>query len=144
MPDDIEGSASVAAAVRTPVATGEIEATRWGFQQLIHHRAAAILQPDAAVCGGITEWRKIAALAAAHGITVAPHWFADLHVHLVAVTSNATWVEFFTDTKVFNFMRLLKSSVEMRDGELILPKGPGLGIELDEEAVGRYSVDGWR
>lgn len=144
MPDDMEASAAVAAAVHTPVATGEIEATRWGFQELIQHRAASILQPDAAVCGGITEWRKIAALAAAHSIPVAPHWLADLHVHLVAATPNATWVEFFPDTKVLNFMRLLRKSVEARDGELVLPKGPGLGIELDEEAVERYSVDGWR
>lgn len=144
MPDDMEASAAVAAAVRTPVATGEIEATRWGFQELIHHNAASILQPDAAVCGGISEWRKIAALAAAHSIPVAPHWFADLHVHLVAATSNATWIEFFPDTKVLNFMRLLKKSVGVRDGELMLPKDPGLGIELDEKAVQRYSVDGWQ
>jgi L-alanine-DL-glutamate epimerase-like enolase superfamily enzyme len=144
MPDDIEASAAVATAVRTPVATGEIEATRWGFQELIHRRAASILQPDAAVCGGITEWRKIAALAAASSIAVAPHWFADLHVHLVAATSNATWVEFFPDTMVFNFMRLLKNSVAARDGELVLPEAPGLGVDLDEEIVERYSVDGWR
>jgi L-alanine-DL-glutamate epimerase-like enolase superfamily enzyme len=144
MPDDLEASAVVAATVRTPVATGEIEATRWGFQELIHRKAASILQPDAAVCGGITEWRKIASLAAAHGLPVAPHWFADLHVHLVAATPNATWVELFPDTKILNFMRLLKSSLEVRDGELVLPKGPGLGIELDEEAVERYSVDGWQ
>lgn len=144
MPDEIEASAEVAAAVRIPVATGEIEATRWGFQELIRHQAASILQPDAAVCGGITEWRKIASLAAANGISVAPHWFADLHVHLVAATPNATWVEFFPDSTILNFMRLLKSSLKLRDGELVLPKSPGLGIELDEKVVERYSVDGWQ
>ena len=144
MPDDLEASAAVAAAVRVPIATGEIEATRWGFQELIHHRAASILEPDAAVCGGITEWRKIAALAAAHSIPVAPHWFADLHVHLVASTPNAIWVEYFPNTRVLNFMRLLKSSLEVRQGELVLPEGPGLGIELDENTIERYSVDGWQ
>jgi len=144
MPDALEASAAIAAAVRTPVATGEIEATRWGFQELIHHRAASILQPDAAVCGGVTEWRKIAALAAAHAIPVAPHWFPEIHVHLTAATPNAIWVELFLDTTIFNFPRLLKSSLEIRDGELVLPKEPGLGIELDEKAVARYSVDGWR
>ncbi|MDP3061693.1 MAG: mandelate racemase/muconate lactonizing enzyme family protein [Chloroflexota bacterium] len=144
MPDDIEASAAVAAAVRTPVATGEIEATRWGFQELISHKAASILQADAAVCGGITEWRRIAALAAGHSIPIAPHWFADLHVHLVASTPNAIWVEFFTDTKVLNFMRLLKRSVQAVKGRLLLPKEPGLGIELDEAVVARYSLDGWK
>ena len=143
MPDDIDGHAAIVAAVSTPIATGEIEATRWGFQQLIYHKAASILQLDAAVCGGITEWRKIATLAADNNIKVSPHWFADLHVHLVAATANATWVEFFPDTKVFNFMRLLRRSVEMQHGELVLPKSPGLGIELDEGIVDRYSIDGW-
>ncbi|MBM3956984.1 MAG: mandelate racemase/muconate lactonizing enzyme family protein [Gemmatimonadetes bacterium] len=142
-PDDIEASAAVARAVNVPIATGEIEATRWGFQALIQAGAASILQPDAAVCGGITEWRRIAALAAGHGIPVAPHWFADLHVHLVASTPNATWVEYFPDTKVLNFMRLLKSSLEVVGGDLVLPKVPGLGIELCEEAVSRHIVDGW-
>jgi L-alanine-DL-glutamate epimerase-like enolase superfamily enzyme len=65
-------------------------------------------------------------------------------VHLVAATPNAIWVEFFPDTKIFNFMRLLKSSIEVRDGELVLPKDPGLGIELDEKAVERYAVDRWQ
>ena len=143
MPDDINGHAAIAAEVATPVATGEIEATRWGFQQLINRQAASILQPDAAVCGGISEWRKIATLADTNNLSVAPHWFADLHVHLVAATANATWVEFFTDSKIFNFMRLLKRSVEMRDGELVLPQDSGLGIELDEEVIERYSIDGW-
>ena len=144
MPDDLEASADIAATINTPVATGEIEATRWGFQEIIHRKAASILQPDAAVCGGITEWRKIAALCDSHRIPVAPHWFADLHVHLVAATGNATWVEFFPDTTILNFMRLLKQSVEARNGELLLPQGPGLGIEFDEKLVERYSIDGWR
>ena len=144
MPDDIDGHAAIAAEVTTPIATGEIEATRWGFQQLISRQAASILQPDAAVCGGITEWRKIAALADINHLPVAPHWFADLHIHLVAATPNAIWVEFFTDSKIFNFTRLLNKSVEMRHGELVLPQEPGLGIEFDEEVIERYSIDGWR
>jgi L-alanine-DL-glutamate epimerase-like enolase superfamily enzyme len=142
-PDDVWASAAIAAAVDVPIATGEIEATRWGFQILIDSGAASILQPDAAVCGGITEWRRIAAQAAASNIPVAPHWFADLHVHLVAATPNATWVEFFTDTQVLNFMRLHKSSLELQGGRLVLPDRPGLGIEWDEQAIDRWSLDGW-
>jgi L-alanine-DL-glutamate epimerase-like enolase superfamily enzyme len=142
-PDDVKASSAIARAVDVPVATGEIEATRWGFQTLIEMEAASILQPDAAVCGGITEWRRIAALAAGHSIPVAPHWFADLHVHLVAATPNATWVEYFTDTQILNFMKLLKNSLRMEGGQLILPKDPGLGMHWDEESINRWSLDGW-
>ena len=143
MPDDYEGHAAIAAAVRTPVATGEIHATRWDFLELVRQRSASVLQPDAAVCGGITEWRKIAAMAEAHGIPVAPHWLAELPVHLVASTPNASWVEYFTDFSVINLGRLFTTSLEVRPGGIALPQRPGLGIELDEAAVNRYSVDGW-
>jgi L-alanine-DL-glutamate epimerase-like enolase superfamily enzyme len=144
MPDDVQGHAKIAAAVATPVATGEIHATRWDFANLIERRAASILQPDAGVCGGITEWRKIAALAAAHDIAVAPHWLADLHVHMVASTPNAVWVEYFPDFSVLNLGMLFSTALEVRPGGLALPQGPGLGIDLDEAAVSRYSVDGWQ
>jgi L-alanine-DL-glutamate epimerase-like enolase superfamily enzyme len=143
-PDDMEASAEIARSVTVPIATGEIEATRWGFQALLDAGAASILQPDAAVCGGITEWRRIAALAAAHNVPVAPHWFADLHVHLVAATPNALSVEYFTDTQVLNFMRLMKRSLTVKAGELVLPQEPGLGIEWDDEAIAEWSVDGWK
>lgn len=144
LPSDLRASAEIAASTKIPIATGEIEATRWGFEEIIHRKAASILQTDAAVCGGITEWLKIADLAKEHNIPIAPHWFADLHVHLVAAISNALFVEFFPDTSILNFMRLLKKSVEARDGELILAQEPGLGIEFKEDLVEKYSVDGWR
>ena len=143
MPDDIRGHAEVAAAVRMPVATGEIHATRWDFQELVDKRAAAILQADAGVCGGITEWRKIAAMAASNNISVAPHWLAEVHVHMVGSTPNATWVEYFTDLNVLNIGRLFSTSLELRPGGLALPDAPGLGVELDESAVTRFSLDGW-
>ncbi len=143
MPDDIRGHAEVAAAVPVPVATGEIHATRWEFQELVERRAAAILQADAGVCGGITEWRKIAAMAASNNIPVAPHWLADVHIHMVASTPNATWVEYFTDFNVLNIGRLFSTSLELRPGGLALPDAPGLGVELDESAVTRFSLDGW-
>ena len=143
MPDDIRGHAEIAAAVSVPVATGEIHATRWEFQQIVDAGAAHILQADAGVCGGVTEWRKIAATAASNNLVVAPHWLADLHVHLVAATPNATWVEYFPDFTVLNIGRLFSTSPEVRPGGLALPEAPGLGVELDEQAIDRWSVDGW-
>ncbi|HVE09854.1 MAG TPA: mandelate racemase/muconate lactonizing enzyme family protein [Paraburkholderia sp.] len=142
-PDDIESHAQLAKRTPVTVATGEIEAGRWRHQELLDKRAAMILQSDAAVCGGISEWRRIAAAAAAVGATMCPHWFHDLHVHLVASTANARYVEFFPDDQVLNFRRLVDRQLEFTDGMLKVPTGPGLGFGFDEAALEKYAVDGW-
>ncbi len=141
-PDDIDNHARLTRATNLMVATGEIEAGRWRFKELLDKGGAQILQTDAAVCGGITEWRRIASLADAYGVTVCPHWFHDLHVHLVAAAPNARYVEYFPDDQVLNFKRLVSRQLEMRDGNLLVPTGPGLGFEFDEEAVSRYALGG--
>ena len=143
MPDDIHGHAAVAAAIQMPVAMGEIHATRWEFRQLIEHKAASILQPDVGVCGGITEWRRIAALAAGNNIPVAPHWLAEVHVHLVASIPNAIWTEYDTDLRGGGVGRLFSTRLDIKSGGLALPQRPGLGVELDQAAVKCYSVDSW-
>lgn len=143
-PDQIDNHAKLAAAIATPVATGEIEVGRWRFKELLDKNAAAILQTDAAVCGGITEFRRIAALADCHGVTMCPHWFHDLHVHLVAASPNGQFVEFFPDAKVFNFRSIIDRQLELRDGGLVLPTEPGLGYRFDEAAIARFEADAWR
>ena len=130
-PDDIDNHAKLAAATSIPVATGEIEAGRWRFKEILEKRAAEILQADAAVCGGISEWRRIAQAAASCGVMVCPHWFHDLHVHLVASVPNARYVEFFPDDQVLNFRRLVNRQLEVENGDLLLPTGMGLGFEFD-------------
>lgn len=142
-PDDIDNHAALAQATPVPVATGEIEAGRWRFKELLEKRAAAILQTDAAVCGGITEFRRIASTAASFGITMCPHWFHDLHVHLVASTPNATFVEFFPDDKVLNFRKLVDTQLVTSGDHLLLPKGTGLGFDFDAAAVDQYAIDSW-
>lgn len=139
-PDDIDNHARLVRSTRIPIATGEIEAGRWRFKDLLEKGAADILQTDANVCGGITEWRRIAALAASFGTVVNPHWFHDLHVHLVAATPNTLFVEYFPDDQVLNFGRLIDRQLEMEDGDLLLPQGAGLGFNFDEEAVARYAL----
>jgi L-alanine-DL-glutamate epimerase-like enolase superfamily enzyme len=139
-PDDIENHVRLADRTNIPVATGEIEAGRWRHKELLDKEAAAILQTDAAVCGGITEFRRIAATAASFGVTVSPHWFHDLHIHLVGSTPNCGFVEFFPDNKVLNFRQLLDRQLEIRSGELVLPKGPGLGFGFDMEAVEKHTL----
>ena len=83
-------------------------------------------------------------MAAGRGVTVAPHWLADLHVHLVASTPNATYVEFFSDTEVLNLMEIFETRLEIKGSGLALPQEPGVGVVLDQAAVDRYSHDGWR
>lgn len=138
-PDAIDLHARLARKTQVTIATGEIEVGRWRFRELIDAGGAEILQTDAAVCGGITEWRRIAAHAAVCGVTVSPHWFHDLHAPLVAATPNARFVEYFPDDQVLNFRRLLDRQLEARDGHLVLHQTPGLGFGFDEAAVARYA-----
>src|SRR6185437_5114318 len=83
MPDNIEGYARIRASVNTPIAGGEHEFTRWGFRQLIESRAIDIIQPDVNRVGGITEARKIWALAQAYDIAVIPHSHNFQNQHLI-------------------------------------------------------------
>ncbi len=140
-PDDLDNHARLAERTPVPVATGEIEGGRWRFKALLDRGAAMVLQPDAAVCGGITEFRRIAATADSYGVTVCPHWFHDLHVHLVASLPNARFVEYFPDDQVLNFRRIIDRQLEVVNGALRLPTGPGLGFEFDENLVSHYAVD---
>lgn len=137
-PDAIDLHARLAQRTSITIATGEIEAGRWRFRELIDAGGAEILQADAAVCGGISEWRRIAAHAGSSGVTVSPHWFHDLHAPLVAATPNARYVEFFPDDQVLNFRRLIDRQLEHEDGYLLLHQTPGLGFAFDERAVERY------
>jgi L-alanine-DL-glutamate epimerase-like enolase superfamily enzyme len=139
-PDEIDMHARLAELTPVVVATGEIAYGRWYHKELLDKRGAEILQTDACVCGGITEWRRIAAMAAGYGVTVCPHWFHDAHAPLVAATPNARYVEFFPDDQVLNFRRLIDRQLTHRDGSLILHRAPGLGFDFDEKAVRKYAL----
>jgi L-alanine-DL-glutamate epimerase-like enolase superfamily enzyme len=141
-PDDIDNHARLAKATPVSVATGEIEAGRWRHLELLQRGGAAILQTDAAVCGGVTEFRRIADIAAGFGVAMCPHWFHDLHVHLVASIENGQFVEFFPDAEVLNFRLLIDNQLSYRDGNLILPSAPGLGFNFDGKAIQRFA-GGW-
>lgn len=141
--DDITNHARLAERTRVPVATGEIETGRWRFKELLDKGAAAILQTDAAVCGGISEYRRIGATAASYGVNLCPHWFHDLHVHLVGSAPNGHFVEYFPDDQVLNFRRIVDRQLETDGGRLVLPTEPGLGFGFNEDALNRYSLDPW-
>jgi len=139
-PEDYSGLARVAAATETPIALGENESTVWGFREIIERRAADILQPSITKVGGIAEFRKIVALAQAANLPVAPHSFyfgpglaATLHV--AASFGGSLPVEFPTGELETPF---LTRPIEARDGWVEVPRGPGLGIEINEEAIRRH------
>ncbi len=96
-PHDYAGFGRLNAAIQsTRIVTGEHEYTRYGFRQLLEHRAAAIWQPDIHWCGGLTELRRIGALAAAYDIPVIPHGGgARDGVHYIMATTNSPWAELF-------------------------------------------------
>jgi L-alanine-DL-glutamate epimerase-like enolase superfamily enzyme len=142
-PDDIAGHAELARVVETPIATGEIAQTRYEFRELIETRAADILQPDAGVLGGVSEWIRIARTAETFGVPVAPHWHANLHVHLAAASPNCLTVEHFElDKDIYNFEQLVTSEtrLEARDGTVICPDRPGIGIDFDEAAIAKFQL----
>jgi len=138
-PDDIENHARLANLTSIPIATAEIGYGRWYHKELMDKGAAAILQTDAAVCGGITEWRRIAQTASSYGLVMCPHWFHDLHAPLVASTPNARYVEYFWNDQVLNFRNLVDRQLSHKDGQVILHQEPGLGFGFDEKFVAKFT-----
>ncbi|WNV75076.1 mandelate racemase/muconate lactonizing enzyme family protein [Geodermatophilus sp. DSM 44513] len=144
--DDLAGHASLRQRSDTPIATGEIAQTRWEFREMLARGAADLLQPDAGVLGGVTEYVRVVRAAEVFAVPVAPHWHANLHAHLAAASSNCTAVEHFTPEKdIYNFERLLTPETRMvaADGHVVVSARPGLGFELDEGAVEAFAVGPW-
>jgi len=142
LPDDVRGHARIAERNPITVATGEIEATRWAFGDLLRSEACEILQPDACVAGGISEWMKIAHAAASFGRTVAPHWHANVHAQLAAAVSNCPAVEFFAlEEDIYNFEQIVGNRLQVEDGDIMLDDTPGIGVLFDEEAIARLRVE---
>ncbi len=143
MPDDIRGHAAIRNKVSVPIATGEIEATRWGFSELLELEAVDMLQPDSTVLGGITEFKKVAGMAAGKGVPMYPHWMHHLHTSLVASISNAVMVEYFPDLSVLNLGEVIQEPIRAKNGMLPVPQEPGTGVQFNDEALDRFAVDTW-
>lgn len=144
IPDDIENHARLARVSPVPVATGEVEAGRWRFRELIRSEAAAFLQPDVFACGGITEWRRIAALAAGFGLPVCTHAWQEFHAPLIASAPNGLYVEYFADQRIVNLEQLVDEPIKVRDGRIVLTEDPGLGFNFVEDVVARLAVIPWQ
>ncbi|NGN64822.1 mandelate racemase/muconate lactonizing enzyme family protein [Streptomyces sp. A7024] len=126
---DTEGHAALAAALDTPVATGEMLAGAAEHVALIEGGACDIIQPDAPRVGGITQFLKVAALAEHRRLQLAPHFAMELHLHLAAAYPLATWVEHFEWLEP-----LFEERMEIADGRMRVPDRAGLGLTLSEQA----------
>jgi L-alanine-DL-glutamate epimerase-like enolase superfamily enzyme len=125
---DYEGHAALAAQFDTPIATGEMLTSAAEHGDLIRHRAADYLMPDGPRVGGITPYLKVAGMAQNAGLMMAPHFAMELHVHLAATYPTEPWVEHFEWLEP-----LFNERLEVRDGRMIVPTRPGLGLSLSEQ-----------
>ncbi len=135
-PENTEALLRVSRSTPIPIATGERHLTRWGFREVVEREAAAILQPDIRHCGGILEMKKIANLAETHYIAMAPHNAAGpigvvASIHAMATVPNFLVCEGGTCLG----QGLFREPLTFSDGFVELPTGPGLGIDIDEEAL---------
>ncbi|HZT31716.1 MAG TPA: mandelate racemase/muconate lactonizing enzyme family protein [Bryobacteraceae bacterium] len=143
-PEDYDGYRQVAQAVDTLIACGEQEATEWGFRQLIEQGGVDIVQPDLTRCGGLTVARKIVHMAERANVLVIPHsWSSDLltaaSLHLNAWQRRAVFVEFNTSQGPLS-RAMVKHPLQLRDGYLDVPEGPGLGVEVNEATLDQYRI----
>ena len=139
---DLQGLATIADALDIPIASGEMIYTHWQYRDLILQGRVDILQPDIVKVPGFTEFQRIAALASAFGkpITVhntQPTISTVAHLHVCAAYANMPYAQEYNiePTSIRDEWPILKTPLEVKDGYLEVPDGPGLGVELDEEVV---------
>jgi L-alanine-DL-glutamate epimerase-like enolase superfamily enzyme len=143
--DDHAGSAAVAAALDMSVAGYETVVGLDGWRRLIEARAIDLAQPDVTWCGGFSEARRIATLALAHHLPVAPHVFSSAvamqaSLHLAASLANGCWLEFDQNP---NPLRTDLAQEPLRlepDGTVVVPERPGLGLDLNSDVINRYRI----
>lgn len=143
-PEELDRFAELRSKVKVPIAAGENEFALQGFRELASSGAVDILQPDCSRSGGITECHRIGVLAGVQGLRVATHTWGDAvalvaNMHLIASLSNGITVEVDRTGNPF-VDELLEEPLTVRDGEIALPTGPGLGIELNEDLVSSYAL----
>ena len=144
--DDIDGSALVAHQITTPVSGYETETGLPGFRELITRHAVDIVQPDVIWTGGITECRKVAALAQAYGMPVIPHVFSSAvssiaNMHFIASIPNGSWLEFDQNPNALRSELFEEPITVDGDGNVRLPDRPGLGVTLNQATVERYRLE---
>lgn len=142
-PDDLDGYARIRASTHTAIAGGEHEFTRYGFKELIGRGCVDYVQLDVNRVGGVTEARKIWALAAAHSLPVVPHSQNYHNQHLIMANLNSPLSEYLPpdhrDGDTFLSELLIGDAVAV-DGYISLSERPGMGVRLNEAVVAEHLI----
>ncbi len=146
--DDLEGYAFLGENSPIPIAAGEWQNTHWEFLDLADRGKLHVLQPDVGRVGGFTEMLKVTRLAAQRNRLIVPHcWKSGIGIaasaHVAAATACCPYIEFLPHALCESALRkeLVVQDLSMENGLIAIPDQPGLGIELNKEAIDRYSVD---
>ncbi|HAF1792773.1 TPA: mandelate racemase/muconate lactonizing enzyme family protein [Salmonella enterica] len=127
---DVDGHRMLSSNLVTPVGTGEMLTSAGEVAEYIRQGAVDLVMHDAPRIGGITPFLKVQQMAEDHGLMMAPHFVMEIHLHLAAAYTHETWVEHFEWLEpVFN------ERLEIRDGQMIVPTRPGLGLSLHEQTT---------
>jgi len=145
--DDMDGLAILAREQPIPIAAGEWLATRFEFLELLDRGQVSVAQPDVGRVGGLTEARRVCDLAGARGRLIVPHaWKTGLSIaaaaHLAAATPHCPYIEFLPSDMSGSALRreLVPRDFSLVDGYIELSNRPGLGVEVDRDALERYRV----
>lgn len=143
-PDDHDGYAGLRDACDTRIVAGERDATTYGYKELLTSGALDALQPDVARCGGVTQLRDVVTMAHAFGVPVIPHGYStDVLVaasaHVMATAPYEPLLEYVIEESPLRW-DLLEENLTLEDGRVVLPDGPGLGVELDRDAIETYAT----
>ncbi len=147
-PENTDAMRKLAERVNIPLASGECNYTKHEFREILAAQCLDIIQPDICVCGGLLEMKKIAAMAEAYYVMVAPHnpmgpVATAVNVHFAACTPNFKILEYRPDDTSPR-KDVLEEPLMVKDGYIPVPNKPGFGIELNEEAIKKFPPRPWR
>jgi L-alanine-DL-glutamate epimerase-like enolase superfamily enzyme len=138
--DDARMMAEVRRATSIPINAGQSEAVSAGVRRLVAEGAVDIVNFDASEAGGITEWRRAAALCALHDVRLGHHEEAQIAMHMIAAVPNGVCVECFEPARDPIWAGMIANRPQPKDGIIQVPQGPGFGLALDWDMVKRYRV----
>ena len=133
--DDFAGCAEIRRQLKTPVQIGENFMGPEQMAQALAAGACDYVMPDAQRIGGVTGWMRAAALAQGAGVEMSSHLFPEVSCHLLAATPTAHWLEYVDWADA-----VLAEPLRVKDGHLMVPDAPGIGLKWDEKAVKQYQV----
>jgi D-arabinonate dehydratase len=140
--DDAYLMARVRRAIRIPVNAGQSEITSHGVRRLLAADAVDLVNVDVSECGGVTDWRRSAAMCWTAGVRMAHHEESQIALHLLTAIPHGTYVECFADpARDPVWQQMWANRPPIRDGRMTLPDGPGFGLELDQAMIARYRVN---